>query len=401
MQFFEDADMDFATRCVLSGVRHGMAEVGETLTAISGIDDGDADSWLATFVALGRRLRDQADRAAAMGHPFSAWNAALRSANYLYAGLWWAPATSMPDATDRLWDEHRDSWELAVDHWPTPVQRVEVPDDAATLPGLWFTSRAARGGPAPAVVLVQGLGTPISDVCMTGLDGALERGHHVLVFDGPGQGAALRDRGRSLDHTWPSVIADALAMVAARPEVDPTRISLVGVGAGALFAAAGAAASADAAASAIAPAALVLDPPVTDLGADAAASLAAAADGRARHLLTWTVTRPTGASDLAAGVERLAAHSIDAATIASIKCPTLAVTAQAAYGFRGQDAALLAALRCDHRHVELRSADGAGADNGIGASQVHDAIVYDWLDATLVPGPAPWRDLAHDDGGPT
>ena len=47
--------MDFATRCVLSGVRHAMAEVGEVLAATESITDGDADSWLDTYVALGRR----------------------------------------------------------------------------------------------------------------------------------------------------------------------------------------------------------------------------------------------------------------------------------------------------------------------------------------------------------
>ena len=41
-----------------------------------------------------------------------------------------------------------------------------------------------------------------------------------------------------------------------------------------------------------------------------------------------------------------------------------------------------------------------GADNGIGVSQVHDAAVHDWLDATLVPREAPRRAGGPgDDGG--
>lgn len=386
MRFFDDADMDFAARCVLSGVRHGMAEVGETLTTIGQIDDGDPGAWLEAFVALGRRLRGEADRAAAAGHRYSAWNAALRAANYLYAGLWWAPATSAASSAGALWEEHRSSWDLAVELWPSPVRRVELAVDAATVPGLWFTSAAAATGPAPAVVLVQGLGTPISDVCMTGLDGALARGHHVLVFDGPGQGEVLHRAGRTLDHTWPDVVAAAVAWVAARPEVDQHRVTLLGVGAGALFAAAGAAASSFAAAR---PAALVLDPGVVDLGADAAESVAAATDERARRLLAGTTTVPTGTADLPGAVAALGAFVLDPGVLASIDCPTLVVTAQDAFGFRGQSATVLASLRCPADHVVLTRAAGAGADNGIDASQVHDAAVFDWLDATLVADPTP------------
>jgi hypothetical protein len=396
VRFFEDEDMDFATRCVLSGVRHGMAEVGETLTTIARIDDGDPASWLDAFVALGRRLRLEADRASSAGHRYSAWNAALRAANYLYAGLWWAPATDRADEQDELWEEHRASWDLAVRHWPSPVRSVELPHRGARLPGWWFASPCAGPDPAPAVVLVQGLGTPISDVCMTGLDGALARGHHVLVFDGPGQGAALHRQGLHLDHGWPQLVADAIDLVAAADEVDELRVSLVGVGAGALFAAQ-AASLCGRRSDAARPAALVLDPPVVDLGEDAAAAVAGATDERARRLLAATTTAPTGSTDLGAAVEVLRGHRIDRAEIGAIGCPTLSVTADAAFGFRGQGAALDAALRCEHRGLVLRADDGAGADNGIDASQVHDAAVYDWLDATLVTDRATGP---GQDGGP-
>lgn len=382
VRFFDDDDMDFATRCVLSGVRHGMSEVGETLATIESIRDGEPESWLEAFVGLGRRLRDVADSAADAGHRYSAWNAALRSSNYLYAGSWWAPATSWADKGDELWEEHRSSWELAIAHWPTPVIPVRLPHDGDTLPGYWFTSPAATSGPAPAVVLVQGLGTPISDVPMTGLDGALARGHHVVVVDGPGQGAALHRQGWHLDDSWPEVLCTALEWLATRPEVDPTRLTLLGVGHGALFAAQAAAVGADPT-RATGPAALVLDPAVVDLGADAAASVAAATTERARALLTTTTTAPTGASTLDEAVGLLARHRVGADELAAITCPTLVLTADAAFGFRDQEATLLAALRCPHEQIVLRSDHGAGADNGIDASQVHDAAVFDWLDATL------------------
>jgi dienelactone hydrolase/type II secretory pathway pseudopilin PulG len=379
VQFFADDDMDFALRCVLSGVRHGMAEVGETLLAAGEVHDGDPDSWLAAFTALGRRLRRTAEQASARGHRFSAWNAALRAANYLYAGTWWAPATGSADRRIELWREHRSAWDLAVEHWPSPVRPVSIDgaDDRST--AWWFHSGAASPN-ASAVVLVGGLGTPVSDLCMTGLLGALWRGHHVLVVEGPGQGEVLYDRGITLDGTWPELLGAAVATAARQPGVDPHRVGLVGVGAGALFAAG--AAARERPVDEVAPAVLVLDPPVVDLGADAAASVAGA-DARGRRLLAWTTTDPTGTDGLDDAVAALSAHRLDDQLLARITCPTLVLTADQAWGFRGQATTVLDALQAPHEHVELTAAIGAGADNGLGAPQVHDAAVFDFWDATL------------------
>jgi hypothetical protein len=398
MRFFDDDDMDFAVRCVLSGVRHAMSEVGETLQTAATVADGDAGAWLDVFVRLGRRLRVDADDAARAGHHHSAWNAALRAANYLYAGLWWAPATDRAHERPSLWEEHRAAWDLAVEHWPSPVTRGHLDHDGGAVPAWWFESPTAPGGGASAVVLVTGLGTPISDVCMTGLDGALARGHHVLVLEGPGQGETLYRAGRTLDHSWPELLLGALSGAAAHPGVDPDRVGLLGVGAGALFAAA-AAAAATTSGTGTPPAALVLDPGVVDLGADAAASLEAATTERARALLAWSLTDPTGCADPAEAVSVLREQTLGAEQLAAIECPTLVVTADEAFGFRGQSMELLDELRCTHRHVELLAADGAGADNGIDASQVHDAAVYDWWDATLVTRTGTPRTSSGDDDG--
>ena len=376
VRFFDDDGMDFATRCVLSGVRHAMAEVGETLAAVDAIEDGRPESWLETFIALGRRVRRIADDAAEAGHRYSAWNAALRSANYLYAGQWWAPVTTFADQQQQLWAEHRDAWDLAVAHWPTPASPIRVPHDGLTFPGYWFTSPAGGDAPAPTVVIVQGLGTPISDLPMTGLDGAVHRGYHVLVFDGPGQGAALHRQGLTLDQGWPGIIGSALDWLDTRGEVDPQRVALSGLAHGSLFAAL--------AAPDPRVAALVVDPAVTDLGADARAALAAAGSEDDLLLSAGTTTVPTGTDSPADAAAALATHRVDAEELAAIRCPVAVVASEEAEGFAGQDLEFTRALSSTTaQRIELRSADGAGMDAGLDASQVHDAAVFDWLDTTL------------------
>jgi dienelactone hydrolase len=390
-RFFDDPDMDFATRCVLSGVRHAMSEVGEVLAATEAITDGDPDSWLDTYVDLGRRCRRDADLAEDAGHRYSAWNAALRAANYLYAGLWWAPVTRRADDAEQLWNEHRDSWDLAVRLWPSQVWPVRIPHDgSATAPGLWFASPAAADAAAPTVILVQGLGTPTSDVVMTGLDGALARGHHVLVIDGPGQGTALHREHRTLQDGWDGLLSSAIDWLGTRPESDPSRVSLLGVGHGAWFAT-------EVATIDHRVAALVVDPGVVDLGADAAAAVRDASDDRARALLAGTTTTPTGTTDLDQAVRILARHRLEATQLARIECPTLVVRGESAGSFCGQSEQLLDALTCPHDEVVLTDAQGAGLDVGLDASQIHDAVVFDWLDATLSTVP-PGDELRGEQG---
>ena len=200
----------------------------------------------------------------------------------------------------------------------------------------------------------------------------------MLVVDGPGQGASLHRDGLTLQHGWSGVIASLLDWLATRPEVDQDRITLYGVAHGSLF-------CADAAATAPGRiAALVLDPAVTDLGRDAAAAVASATTDDDRRLLSGTTTDPTGAATLSDAVAELARHRIDAQQLATISCPIAIVRSENAGGFAGQTDDLLSGLRSTSAQViELSAADGAGMDQGLDASQVHDAAVFDWLDETL------------------
>jgi hypothetical protein len=392
-RFFSDDGMDFATRCVLSGVRHGMAEVGEVLVACEQIVDGDASSWLEVYLGLGRRLHDQARAAAADGHTHSAWNAALRATNYLFAALWWAPATPSAGSERAYWDEHRSAWELAVDHWPTPVDAVQVPSGGTTLPGYWFRPVRSldprRSEPDAAVppvldaeldgvtiVLLQGLHTPISDACMTGLDGAIARGAHVLLIEGPGQGAALVRQGLTLEDDGRRVVDAAFEWLRSRTEVDPARIVLYGINHGAYLALSGLARCT----AAVDTAALVLDPGATDLGSDArAAAQSAEGDASQLALLAGTTTVPTGTRQLDDALAALDRCCVGAEDLARVRCPVLVVEAEDATSFATQGATLVDALGAQADVVRLTHAEGAGADCGLDASQIHDAATFDLL----------------------
>lgn len=348
VRFFDDPGMDFATRCVLSGVHDGLAEVGEVLATVDQITDGDPDSWFDTWIALGRRLRAVGDDAAAAGHPVSAHGAYLRAANSLFAGNYWAPQTRDPSRARQVWEEHRDAWEAAVDHWPSPVTRIEVPWRGAWLAGYRFSPPS---GPTRAtVVMVNGIDTPMSDTTMTGLCAGLERGDEVVCFDGPGQGVAWIHGGLFLTPDWGAVVGAVL------DQLDDTPVCLMGVNHGALFAARAAAALPDRVD------ALVLDPGVLAITADDVAGLP-------------DLHQPP--------VDDWAPYALTDDEIAAIRCPTFVAIAERAESFAGQGEALAARLTTSVHVERFTAAEGAGLDCEIGAPQLRNQRVYDWLDDRL------------------
>ena len=293
-------------------------------------------------------------------------------------------ADAAADRADDLWSEHRDAWDLAVRHWPTPAEPTTIPHGHEHLPGYWFTSTTSSSpAPLPTVVLVQGLNTPISDACMTGMNGALARGYHVLLLDGPGQGAALHRQGMTLQADWRPVLDSVLDWLTDRPEVDPDRIVVAGVNHGAYFALSGLTGSAARVA------ALVVDPGVVDLGVAARSSVTQAGDDPAAlALLRGTTTEPTGADTLDDALALLDDCAIDADRLALLTCPTLVVRAEDSTSFPGQGATLLESLPTVAHELWLTHAEGAGAACGIAAPQIHDAKMYDRLDDRLRSDPA-------------
>jgi alpha-beta hydrolase superfamily lysophospholipase len=91
-------------------------------------------------------------------------------------------------------------------------------------------------GPAPTVVLFDGLDNcKEMSVLFAGVELAF-RGFHTLAIDGPGQGEALRLRNLPARYDYEVPGTAAYEYVAARPDVDPKRVAIMAYSAGGYYA---------------------------------------------------------------------------------------------------------------------------------------------------------------------
>ena len=117
------------------------------------------------------------------------------------------------------------------------VSRVEIPYQGTTLPAYFSAAPATDQGPAPVMIMFNGLDSTKEHMYNSEHWAELAaRGISTLMVDPPGSGEALRLQGltsRVDSEAWATACVDYLET---RDDVDPTRIGLVGWSLGGYYA---------------------------------------------------------------------------------------------------------------------------------------------------------------------
>ncbi len=193
----------------------------------------EPDAWREEWCAMGARLEETADAAEAAGHRITAGDYYLRAGMYYFTGERFVPPGEAKREIGRKAIELQTK---GIERRHPNVARLEVPFEGATLPALFMKAQGASGR-APVVVVFDGM-----DNCkeMSVLFAGLEfsrRGWHTLAIDGPGQGESLRLRNLYARHDYEVPGAAAYDCVAARGDVDPKKVAVMGYSFGGYYAA--------------------------------------------------------------------------------------------------------------------------------------------------------------------
>jgi dienelactone hydrolase len=181
-------------------------------------------AWQEEWTREADRVAAYGDKADAEGFTITAGNQLMRAGNYYYSAERFIPPG---EAKLAIYRKALRCYQGAMARLHPDIERVEVPyEKGLTLPAYFVKGRG--DGRRPTVVLFDGMDNAKEmSVIFAGLDLA-KRGFNVLAIDGPGQSEPLRLRNIPSRHDYEAAGIPAYDYVAARPEVDPKRVAVMG-----------------------------------------------------------------------------------------------------------------------------------------------------------------------------
>lgn len=232
-QFSENILMDALVKHALGLTLYGMSDIGEVLEVVSQLKASDEERWINTWSAMAQRLQNRAEEAERTDKQVTASTVYLRASTYWRFSLMYFSHPNDSRIKDYALASSK-CYERYLQLSGYPGQYVEIPYENSFLPGHFYRSPIA-GDTAPLLVITPGRDTWAEDTRWV-YDAAIRRGIHCLVYDGPGQGFALRLNNLRFRHDWENVVRPVVDFALKISGIDPSRIGLMGLSFGGFLA---------------------------------------------------------------------------------------------------------------------------------------------------------------------
>jgi alpha-beta hydrolase superfamily lysophospholipase len=229
-RFFADQTYYFEAIRVLTDTGPAGGDTGEASEAINHIKSGDADSWYAAWDAAG----DRVSALAATTHDrFSRGDALLR------AHVYYRSAEFFLDPHDprrpESWKKNVGAFYSGLDALGVGYERIKAPYGPQHHLNAVYYPGPAGAEARPLLVVVNGYDGTMEELYTQVVVPAYRRGYSVLTYEGPGQGAVLREQGLTMTPEWEKPTGAVLdAFLAGHTK--PAHMVIMGVSLGGYFA---------------------------------------------------------------------------------------------------------------------------------------------------------------------
>ena len=228
---FQDPSFQFQLiRAIGATLSYG-ADIMECLSTAYAITEGDFESWYQEWHKTAERVHNIADEALAKGHKVSAYQAYLRATTYYRCAEFYLHGNPDDPRILATWGASRECFRQAAPLLPTPVEVVEIPYENTTLPG-YFLQVDDSGVARPTVIVQTGFDGTGEELYFGVAASALQRGYNCLIFEGPGQGSVVRVQKLYFRPDWEKVVTPVVDYALTRPEIEPSRMALIGISLG-------------------------------------------------------------------------------------------------------------------------------------------------------------------------
>ena len=232
---FQDTQYSFQTLRALGYAVSGGADVGEVLKTAYAIREGDDESWCREWLKTAQQREKAGDDFLARGRNISAGQEFFKASNYYRAAEFFLHTHPEDPRIVSIWKKSRDSFRKAAKLADRPILPVEIPFEETTLAG-YLCLVDNSGAKRPLLIVQSGFDGTIEELYFSTALFAVKRGYNVLLFEGPGQGGAIRVQKLPFRPDWETVVTPVVDYALTRPEVDAKRIALMGISFGGYFA---------------------------------------------------------------------------------------------------------------------------------------------------------------------
>jgi pimeloyl-ACP methyl ester carboxylesterase len=393
---FDDEAFKFETLRAAGFAGDAGADIGEVIATTSRIVEGDENGWTNAWRATAERIAERGETSLSVGDTVSAREAFLRASAYYRSAEFYCRKDPLHDP--RVLELFRLSKRYLVkgsELLDGPFSEVLIPFEDTELPAYLYLVDNS-GKPRPTVIYTNGFDSTAEEGYFVIGAAALRRGYNFLAYDGPGQGAMIRENNVVYRPDWENVLGPVVDFALTTPEIDDSKIVHFGYSLGGYLVARYAAHDHRSAAIVCNDGLITFYASYPPIPKETLALIEQHRDDEALPLLDEMASKDTnarwglqngvwvyGVDSFADYVRKTADYTLDEEMIRSIRTPVLILEGEDDKVFAGQAASLAQQLQAPHQHVVLRSADGAGAHCHEGAMYQLHQTVFNYLASTL------------------
>lgn len=397
---FSDDHFAFEFVRNLGFMYYGGADLGEMIVTAQNIAQGDFESWFDHWNQRAERVLDRALSDLDTGHHVSARGGLLRASTYFRMSEFYLHGNPEDPRILSASRASQQAYAKAAELIGATWQPIEVPYEGTTLPGYFYKPDTSNK-PRPTIIFHGGFDSSAEELFYYGGAPATLRGYNCLTWDGPGQGAPMREQKLPFRPDWEKVVSPAVDYALTRPDVDPDNLVLIGMSLGGYLAARAAAFEHRFRAAVFFDgvydfhASLRNILPKEAIAAYDAGDRTKCDDIVSKKMLgntslRWAVTQGTWsleAPSVAELLDRSRPYTLDG-VIDKIRCPCLVMEADGDIFFKGQPQQVFDKLQVRKAFARFTAEDGAENHCQSGALAYKDEVVFNWIAETLGSEPA-------------
>jgi predicted alpha/beta-fold hydrolase len=388
---FKDPSFLFEFIRTLGYTTSQAADIGECFATARSIKDGDIYSWKKEWLATAHRIYTLAAQFENRGNLLSAKEAYFRASNYFRTAGFYLNAEKDRDDSISIWQKSVDSFQKGM-AFDRSISSVQIPYEKTTLPGYLIKSEIKN---APLLIIQTGFDGTKEELYFEAGKAAYERGYNVLLFEGPGQGEAIKKQNLAFRYDWEKVITPVVDYAMSLDFIDKKKVALLGISLGG-YLAARAAAFEHRLAACILNGGIFdfsenlynsMPPQVIELLQENPAQFNPIIEGEmARNVNVywffqngmWTLQAATPAD-----VMRTITQYTLKGVVQKIKCPTLVIDSEDDRFLKGQPQKVYDQLNSPKTLLKFSPETTAQAHCQMGANAISNESIYSWLDETL------------------